>query len=204
MEIVAVGIEPGLGTLDMAADFSHDFPEPRRMVHLDEMGDFVGREVVEHVRRREDQPPGERQRAGRGARTPAARLVADREPPDLDAKLLRIRGGCLLQILAGFSLEKIMNAPLGMFDAARYAEDALAAVANLGPDRAALTRAVHDSMGSAAERHHCSRKKGCSLGQSAETSSDPAAVTLRKVLGIGDRAARRDGEDRLAVARMNS
>ena len=57
MQIVAVGVEPRLGPFDMAADFRNDLPEPRRVVHLDEMGDLVGGEIVQHIGRREDQPP---------------------------------------------------------------------------------------------------------------------------------------------------
>ena len=31
----------------------------RRMIHVDEMGDLVRGEIIEHVARRHDQPPGE-------------------------------------------------------------------------------------------------------------------------------------------------
>jgi hypothetical protein len=58
VQIIAVGVEPGLGAVDMAADLAHDAPEPRRVVHLDEMRHFMGGEIVQHVGRREDQPPG--------------------------------------------------------------------------------------------------------------------------------------------------
>src|SRR5260370_27191994 len=61
MQVVAVGIEPGLGALDMIADPVDHPPEPRRMIHLDEMRDLVRGEIVQHVGRREDQPPRERQ-----------------------------------------------------------------------------------------------------------------------------------------------
>ena len=57
MQVVAVGVEPGLGALDMIADPRNDPPEPGRMVHFDEMRDLMGGEIVQHVRRREDQPP---------------------------------------------------------------------------------------------------------------------------------------------------
>ena len=61
MQVVAVGVEPGLGALDMTADPADHPPEPRRMVHLDEMRHLMGGEIVEHIRRRQDQPPRERQ-----------------------------------------------------------------------------------------------------------------------------------------------
>ena len=50
MQIVAVGIEPGLGALDMTADPADHPPEPRRMIHLDEMRHLMGGEIVQHVR----------------------------------------------------------------------------------------------------------------------------------------------------------
>src|SRR4051812_778386 len=90
MQVVAVGIEPRLGALDMAADLANHAPEPRRVVHLDEMGDFMGGQIVQHIGRREDQPPGKRQRSRRRARTPAARLITDRHPLDPHAEVFRI------------------------------------------------------------------------------------------------------------------
>jgi hypothetical protein len=57
MQVVAVGIEPGLGALDMTADFPDHPPEPRRMIHLDEMRHFMGGEIIQHEGRRQDQPP---------------------------------------------------------------------------------------------------------------------------------------------------
>jgi hypothetical protein len=57
MQIVAVGVEPALGAINMAADFRDHPPEPRRMVHLDQMRDFMGGEIIQHERRRQDQPP---------------------------------------------------------------------------------------------------------------------------------------------------
>src|SRR5580704_181509 len=86
VQVIAVRIEPSLGTLDRRANPRYHPPEPRRVVHLDEMRHFVGGEIVEHEGRGEDQPPGERQRAGGGAGTPAARLVADRNPLDANAE----------------------------------------------------------------------------------------------------------------------
>src|SRR6202022_4440498 len=48
------------------------------------------------------------------------------------------------------------------------------------------------------------RLKRCRLGQSAEARGDPAAMTLREIPGVGDRAAWRHGQDRFAVAWMNA
>ena len=53
MQIVAVGIEPALGAFDMTADAATDAPEPRRVVHLDQMRHFMGREIVQRISRQE-------------------------------------------------------------------------------------------------------------------------------------------------------
>src|ERR1700722_8918460 len=65
VQIVAMCVQPGLGAFDMVADFRNDLPESRRVVHFNEVRHLMGGEVVQHIRRREDQPPGERQRACR-------------------------------------------------------------------------------------------------------------------------------------------
>jgi hypothetical protein len=109
-----------------------------------------------------------------------------------------------LQIVAHFALQIIGHAALDMLGAAGDADDPLAAVADFGPHRAADTGAMHDLVGDAAQRHHGTRKKRRRLRQAAETGGDPAAVTLREILGVGDGAARRHGEDRFAVAGMNA
>jgi len=67
-----------------------------------------------------------------------------------------------------------------------------------------LTGTVNDSVRDPTQRNYRAGKKRCRLRQPAETRGDPAAVTLRKVLGIGNRTARRDGQDRFAVTRMDS
>src|SRR6266446_2304722 len=53
MQIVAVRIEPPLGALDRGTDFRDHAPESRRMVHLDQMRDLVGGEIVQHEGRRQ-------------------------------------------------------------------------------------------------------------------------------------------------------
>ena len=49
MQIGAMGVEPGLGAVVIRAKPLHQPPEPRRMVHLDEMRHFVRGKVVEHM-----------------------------------------------------------------------------------------------------------------------------------------------------------
>lgn len=58
MQIAAVNVEPDLGPLVIRAEALNETPEPRGVIHLGEMRDLMGREVIEDKRRREDQPPG--------------------------------------------------------------------------------------------------------------------------------------------------
>src|SRR3954463_4979682 len=155
------------------------------------MGDFVGGEIVKHVGRRKDQPPGERQRARRGAGAPAARLIADREPLDPDAQVGGLGLRRTLKIAARLALEEIMDAAVGMVDAAGDAENALTAIAHFGPHRAARPGAMNDAMWHATKRYQCAGLERRSLRQTAETCRDPCTMTLREVLCFGERAARR-------------
>ena len=41
MQIRAVGVEPGLGAFRIRRNLHQQFPETRRMVHLDKMRDFM-------------------------------------------------------------------------------------------------------------------------------------------------------------------
>src|SRR5882757_3343049 len=69
---LAVLLEPGLRHLDRAlAQPSRQRPEVRPMIEMHEMGDLVRHQIVQHLGRREYQPPGERYRAVRAATSPA-------------------------------------------------------------------------------------------------------------------------------------
>lgn len=57
MKIIAVGIEPSLGALGRRTNLGYNFPESRRVVHLDEMRNLMCRKIIQHIRRRENQPP---------------------------------------------------------------------------------------------------------------------------------------------------
>src|SRR5205823_7482957 len=92
-------------------------------------------------------------RAGRSARSPAARLVADRHPPDSHAEIRRIGKRCLVQVLARFTLEEVVDAPVHVFETAGHAQNLLAAVAGFGPHRAALACAMHDSVRHTTQRY---------------------------------------------------
>src|SRR3981189_633438 len=61
MQIGGVRVEPPLGALDLRIEALYQPREPRWVVELDEMGDLVRGEIVEHERRRENKPPRERE-----------------------------------------------------------------------------------------------------------------------------------------------
>jgi hypothetical protein len=67
-----------------------------------------------------------------------------------------------------------------------------------------LAGAIDDSMRESAQRKHGARQKRRGLRQTAKASGNPSAMTLREVLGVSNRAARRHGQDRFAVAWMNA
>src|SRR6185312_8023758 len=81
MQVGAVGVEPGLGAADIGINACNDPPESARMIHLDQVGNLVRGEIVEHEGRSHDQPPRERQNAARRARAPPAALIAHRYAP---------------------------------------------------------------------------------------------------------------------------
>src|ERR1700730_10959722 len=69
---LAVLLEPGLRRLDRAlAQPSRQRPEVRPVIEMHEMGDLVRHQIIQHLGRREYQPPGERHRAVRAATSPA-------------------------------------------------------------------------------------------------------------------------------------
>ena len=57
VQIGAMHVEPGLGARHIRANAIDQPPEPRRVIHLDEMRHFMRGEIIQHERRRQDQPP---------------------------------------------------------------------------------------------------------------------------------------------------
>ena len=198
------GVEPALGAFDVIADPRDHLPEPRRVVHLDEMRDLVGGEIIQHIGWRQDEPPRERQRSRRRARTPAARLIADRQPFYLDAKGRGIGLRGLLQVAARFALEVIARR------GARYAQSRRPR--REGARRSLAFRSIpfrarrSDARSGAQCRAMGSRRPEQTAPplESAEARGDPGAMALREIFCLCQRAARRHGQDRFAVAWMNA
>src|SRR5262249_36788327 len=157
-----------------------------------------------HERRRENQPPGERQDATRRARAPAAVLVAHRDALDLRANLRRAGATRALEIALGLALEEIADAPGKMRSLAGDTQDAAAVAAALAQPRAALVGPMHDAMANAAQRQLRAMREGRGFRKPLETRRDPAAVLLGEVARLFQAAARRHGQDHLARRRLNA
>src|SRR4051794_20698471 len=110
------------------------------------MRHLVGSEIVEHERRRHDQPPRERQHAGVRAGAPAARLVAHRNALEGDAEARGVAPARGLKLALRLALEVIADAPAEMGRRAGDAQEPFARTAGLGPDRAARAGPVRDTV----------------------------------------------------------
>src|SRR6478672_1199666 len=110
------------------------------------MRHLMDREIVQHERRREDEPPRVRQHAGGRARSPAARLVAHRDALDGDAELLGGAAAGSLQIAQRLAAEEIADAAVDVRRVAGDAEQWLAVLAQIRPDRATDGTPVNDTM----------------------------------------------------------
>src|SRR3954449_7843553 len=78
-DLPPVLVEPALRVAVLRAPALDERPELGPVVVLDEVADLVDDDVVEHVGRREHEPPVEAERALARARAPAAALVAERD-----------------------------------------------------------------------------------------------------------------------------
>lgn len=68
-------LEPGFRARRINRQAPDRGPERGGMVHMQKMGCFVRREIIEDETRRHDQAPGKAERARRGARSPPARRI---------------------------------------------------------------------------------------------------------------------------------
>jgi hypothetical protein len=80
------------------------------VIHVGEMGDLMRGEIVEHERRREDETPGEGQRAARGAGAPASGLIAHIDALRLEVEAPRMDCDARLEIELRLPLEPVEQA----------------------------------------------------------------------------------------------
>src|SRR3989442_7214137 len=117
-------VKPDFGTLGVGVETLHQAPEPAGVIELDEMADLVRGEIIEHEGGREDEPPGERQHAGIGARAPAARLVAHADALERNGELVGVAAARPIEIAQRLALEKIGDAARDMGRLAGNADEA--------------------------------------------------------------------------------
>jgi hypothetical protein len=65
MQVRAMRLEPRLGSVGFGKQAARHAPKGGRVIHMDEMRDFVSSEIFEHEGRRKNKPPGKIERAGR-------------------------------------------------------------------------------------------------------------------------------------------
>ncbi len=197
-------VEPDFRALHRRAVPRQQPPEPRRVVHLLKVRNLVGGEVVEHERRRQDQPPRERENARGRAGAPAACLIAHADAPEVDAHAVRITPRRRFHVAPGFALEIVADPARQMPRIAGDAQEPLAVLADLGPRRAARLRPMRDAMRNAAQRQFAARRERRRLRQTAQARGNPGAVPLRERLRLLEAAARRHGQDDLAGRRLDA
>jgi hypothetical protein len=57
MQVGTMRVQPGLCARHVGASFFNQPPETPRVIHLDEMGDLVHSEIIEHEWRRQNEAP---------------------------------------------------------------------------------------------------------------------------------------------------
>ena len=153
------------------------------------MRDFVRGDIVQHMRRHQDEPPGIGQVAAGRARAPAAALVADADAPVTDTHLPRIARACCHQLGAGFGLQPFQQAARNMRQVARHMNDAsLLHRRVISPRRDA---GVADFIVAAAQRNALSRFQLHIAAVACNAAFDPAARALGEIQRPASRHALR-------------
>src|SRR5262249_54802319 len=155
-------------------------------------------QIVEHVWRRENEPPGEGQYPGIGARAPTARLVAHANAFERNAELRRVAPAGGVKLAMRLALEKVDDAALGERRAACDAKQPSAAAVGSDPHLPTLAAPMHDAVRQAAQRHLHAVRERRRLWQTLEPRRDPAAMLLRELFRLFHAAARRHSENDLA------
>src|SRR5205823_2963444 len=154
-----------------------------------EVGNLVGGEIIEHEGRREDEPPGIRQRSTGRARAPAARLVAYRNTLDRNPEDRGVPAARGFEVASRLALEEVGDPAADMGRRARHAKEPRPVRAGLRPDGAARARPVRDAVLLAAYWNVNSVGEGLCVRQTLEPRRDPAAVSLREVVRLSHAAA---------------
>ena len=90
VQLRAVLTQPRPMRLIVGAQLGDDRPKVRRMVHLDQMGHLMRRDIAQDRRRGHNQTPRKHQVAPMRARPPTRPRIAQRDPPDPSSDLIRV------------------------------------------------------------------------------------------------------------------
>ncbi len=191
-------LEPGFRAAPFRKQPLHHPPEALRMIELDPVRHFMRGQIIEHVRRRQHEPPRKRERAFERARAPTAPGVAHADAADLYAELGCVTAARLDEFAPRFALEKIHQASPQMLGRSAHAQDRQP-VALLGPHRAARLRPVLDRMRNTVK---WDRTAGCEehrSRQAREPRRDPGRVAFGEGARFAQTAAPRHGQHRLTA-----
>ena len=203
MQIGAMRIEPCFGAAQIRADSFNQPPEPARMIQLDQMSNFMCREILEDEGRRKNQSPGVGQHPRGRARAPSACLVAHRDTSDLHPEHpCRLSARCF-EITLGFALEIIMHAARKMRSFTGNAQKP-SALLHLDPDRATRAASMIDAVVEPPQRHHRAMCKRSGFRKTTQPSRNPRAVFPGKFPCLFQTAAWRHGQHDFAADRVDT
>src|SRR5690606_19193435 len=152
-----------------------EFPEFRPMVHLDEMGHFMGDKIIDHRGRRHADAPGEGKDAVRGARSPAAFRILETHRFRLAADSRGVADDKRLDLALHLALDVVGNAARQMCRITMNEQDV--AFKKLG---GAAPRLVHDLVRHAAQGDFDTGAHARLVRQFCDAAFNPACVAVEK------------------------
>jgi len=193
----AIGAEPLFGFAPGGEEFGDHGPEAVGMVHLAEVGEFVGDDVVPDVKGDLNEAPVEGDGAFAGAGAPAGALVPDLNVAEgelVDGSGLEHQRG---QFGGGEAAEVVFDrgAPVHVGGWEREGEVGDAGVVGAGGDRDEL--AAEPDLGSRAPGAVCGWRPG--MGEALELGADPGFLFEGETTGEGLVAASGNGQEHRAV-----
>ena len=190
MQLGAIRPEPILPLPEGRHQLLDQMPETIRVVHLFEMGHFVGHHIIDNRLRGHDQPPTEAKPAGRRTAPPPASRVAHCQPGRAAAECGRLSVCARRKLAHRFGFKKVEQATFEMIGPATDPEFRLGA-----KDRPALIRNMANAMvepeighTSPIDKAQGSRDRRQSLTQPADVPADePVDIVVGNMRRRNDR-----------------